>query len=167
WLQDMILLSSLVSGALSIIHPQLYADGMRRIHALESWSTMNNSRMNRALSVWPTAFTNISLIANQSTPLHCDPQSRCDWFDMIINVGEYDHCTMAIPTLGVELLYKPGTAVAFSGRLLQHGVNAVEGNRYCLTYYMRDNIHYWAKVPRCADWMRMDSLEDALRPTLL
>jgi len=28
---------------------------------------------------------------------------------------------MAIPTLSIELVYKPGTAVAFSGRLLQHG----------------------------------------------
>ena len=163
----MILPSSLVSGALSIIHPQLYADGMRGIHVLESWSAMNNSCMNRALSIWPTTFTNISLIANQSTPLHHDPQSCANWFDMIINVGKYDHCAMAIPTLGVELLYKPGTTVAFPGRLLQHGVNVVEGNRYCLTYYMRDNIYYWAKVPRCADWMRMDGLEDTLRPTLL
>ena len=71
---------------------------------------------------------------------------------------------MAIPTLGIELEYKPGTAVAFSGRLLRHGVNAVEGNRCCLTYYMRDNIHHWEKVPRCADWMRINSVEGLLKP---
>ena len=107
----MILPSSLVSGALSVIHPQLYADGMHRIHALESWSAMNNSCMNRALSFWPTTFTNISLIANQSTPLNHYPQSHASWFDMIINVGEYDQCAMAIPTLGVELLYRPRTCI--------------------------------------------------------
>jgi len=74
---------------------------------------------------------------------------------------------MAVPTLGIELVYKPGTAVAFSGRLLRHGVNAVEGNRYCLTYYMRDNIHQWAHVARCADWMRINGVEHLLRATVV
>jgi len=149
------------------MHPQLYEDGMRGISLLEDWSSANDLGMNRALSLWPTVFTNISVIANRCTPLHCDPQSRASWYDIIVNVGEYTDCIMAIPTLGIELVYKPGTAVAFSGRLLRHRVNAVEGNRYCLTYYMRDNIHHWANVPRCADWMRIDSVERLLRPTTL
>jgi len=167
WLQDMTYPSAIVSGALSIMHPQLYEDGMRGMSTLEDWSSMYDPVMNRALSLWPTAFTNISLIANQSTPLHRDPQSRASWYDVIVNVGEYTDCVMAIPTLGIQLVYKPGTAVAFSGRLLRHGVNAVEGNWYCLTYYMRDNIHQWAHVPRCADWMRINGVEHLLRATVV
>ena len=122
--------------------------------------------MNQALALWPTTFTDISLIANRSIPLHCDPQSHASWFDVLVSVGEYTKCVMAIPTLGMELAYTPGTTVAFSGRLLRHGVNPVEGNRYCLSY-MRDNIHQWAKIPRCADWMRIHSVQQLLRPTLL
>ena len=159
--------TSIISGALSIMHPQLYEDGMRGISLLEDWSSTNDLGMNQALSLWPTAFTNISVIVNQCTPLHRDPQSRASWYNIIVNVGEYTDCIMAIPTLGIELVYKPGTAVTFSGRLLRHRVNAVEGNWYCLTYYMRDNIHHWANVPRCADWMRIDSVERLLRPTIL
>ena len=160
----MIYPTSIISGALSIMHPQLYEDGMQCMRNLEDWSSTHDPQMHQALSLWPSAFTNISLIANRSTPPHRDPQSCASWYDVIVNVGQYDQCAMAIPTLGIELEYKPGTAVAFSGRLLRHGVNAVEGNRCCLTYYMRDNIHHWAKVPRCADWMRINSVEGLLRP---
>ena len=167
WLQDMIYPTSIVSGALSIMHPQLYEDGMRAMSVMQDWSSRYDSRMNEALALWPTRFTNVSLIANRSTPLHHDPQSHASWFDVLVSVGEYTQCVLAIPTLGIELVYKPGTMVAFSGRLLRHGVNAVEGNWYCLSYYMRDNIHHWAKVPKCADWMRINSMEQLLRPTLL
>jgi len=163
----MIYPSAIVLGALLIMHPQLYEDGMRGMSIMEDWSSMYDPVMNHTLSLWPTAFTNISLIANQSTPLHRDPQSHASWYDVIVNVGEYTNCVMSIPTLGIELVYKPGTAVAFSRRLLRHGVNAVEGNRYCLTYYMRDNIHQWAHVPQCADWMRINGVEHLLRATVL
>ena len=148
-------------------NPQLYEDGKQGMSVLQDWSTRYDSRMNQALALWPTTFTNISLIANQSTPLHHDPQSHASWFDVLVSVGEYTQCVMAIPTLGMGLAYTPGTAVTFSGRLLQHGVNPVEGNRHCLSCYMRDNIHQWAKVPRCADWMRIHSVQELLRPTLL
>ena len=163
----MVELTSIILGALSIMHPQLYEDGMRGISLLEDWSSTNDLGMNRALSLWPSAFTNILVIVNWCTPLHCDPQSHVSWYDIIVNVAEYTDCIMAIPTFGIELEYKPRTVVAFSRRLLRHGVNAVEGNWYCLTYYMRDNIHHWANVPRCADWMRIDSVERLLRPTIL
>jgi len=70
WLEDMVQPTSIILGALSIMHPQLYEDGMQGISLLEDWSSANNLGMNRALSLWPTAFTNISVIANRCTPLH-------------------------------------------------------------------------------------------------
>ncbi|KAI6010332.1 hypothetical protein EDC04DRAFT_2538566, partial [Pisolithus marmoratus] len=73
--------------------------------------------------------------------LHCDPHSSGNWYDITANVGDHSSCIMSIPTLGVELVYDPGMVVAFSRHLLRHGVNAVDGNWHCLTYYMRDNIH--------------------------
>ena len=53
------------------------------------------------------------------------------------------------------------TVAAFSGQLIRHGVNAVAGNRCCLTYYMWDNIHHWLNVPRC-DFVRVESLKWSL-----
>ena len=102
--------------------------------------------MQEALGHWSTVYTNLSLISNRKTPLHRDPQSRSDWFDLLATVGEYQDCFLNIPTLGVQLEYSPGTVVAFSGRLLRHGVIEEGGDRCCLAYYMRDNIHNWLGV---------------------
>jgi len=115
WLQDMVQPTSIISGALSIMHPQLYEDGMRGISLLEDWSSANDLGMNRALSLWPTAFTNISVIVNRCTPLHRDPQSRASWYDIIVNVGEYTDCIMAIP----YPWHRAGVQAWYRGRILR------------------------------------------------
>ncbi|KAL4066770.1 hypothetical protein J3A83DRAFT_4066689, partial [Scleroderma citrinum] len=71
---------------------------------------------------------------------------------ILASAGDYKDCVMHILSLSIDVMYSPGTVVAFLGCLLLHGVNSVEGNRYCLTYYMRDNIHNFVGVVRC-DWM--------------
>ncbi|KAI5991059.1 hypothetical protein F5J12DRAFT_786395 [Pisolithus orientalis] len=50
-----------------------------------------------------------------------DPHSWSDWYDMLVMVGDYEDCVLDIPMLGLQFLYNPGTVVAFSSRLLQHG----------------------------------------------
>ncbi|KIM50410.1 hypothetical protein SCLCIDRAFT_34316 [Scleroderma citrinum Foug A] len=114
WLWEITFPSVILSGALSIMHPQFYDASMEGIQHLKDWSSHNDPRMNEALALWPTAFTNISVIANRSTPLHCDPHSCAGWYDLLVNVGDHKPCVMAIPNLGLELLYTPGTTVAFS-----------------------------------------------------
>jgi len=52
------------------MHLQLYDVGMCGIELLDDWSCKNDPRMQRALRRWPTVFTNVSVIANQCTPLH-------------------------------------------------------------------------------------------------
>ena len=106
-------------------------------------------------------YTNISVIANRGTPLHCDPYSRLNWYDILVSVGEYKDCYLDIPTLSLKLEYSPGTIVAFSGRLLRHGVNKVDGHRCCFAYYMRDNIHNFLHVP-ATEWMTVDMVRNAL-----
>ena len=148
------------------MRPQLYDVGLRGMELLGQRALdFNDTAMLETLSLWPTVFTNVSLIANRETPLHRDPRSQANWFDLLVNVGDHNGCVLSLPSLGVELAYNSGTVVAFSGRLLQHGANAVDGNRYCLTYYMRDNIHRWLNVPQC-DWMRVDDVRSLLLPLL-
>jgi len=143
------------------MHPPLYHAGLEARQRLDAWSMENDPVMQEALGHWSTIYTNLSLISNQKTPLHCDPQSRSDWFDLLTTVGEYQDCFLNIPTLGVQLEYSPGMVVAFSGRLLRHGVIEEGGDRCCLAYYMRDNIHNWLGVPR-PDPMRLHKVQDAL-----
>ena len=131
------------------------------MEVLSSWAEQNDKGMDDALDTWSMVYTNISVIANQGTPLHHDPYSRSNWYDILVSVGEYKDCYLDIPTLGLKLEYSPGTIVAFSGRLLRHGVNKVDGHRCCFAYYMRDNIHNFLHVP-ATEWMTVDMVRNAL-----
>ena len=129
------------------MHPPMYNAGLHRMETLSAWAAENDEFMGDALADWSTVYTNISLIANQGTPFHRDPHSQSNWYDILVSVSEYKNCYLDILTLSVKLEYSPSTAIAFSGCLLRHGVNKVEGNRCCFTYYMQDNIHNLLQVP--------------------
>ncbi|KIM60371.1 hypothetical protein SCLCIDRAFT_54569, partial [Scleroderma citrinum Foug A] len=148
WAKNICLPSALLSGALSIMHPPLYAAGLQVREKLDAWSRENSPAMQDALEHWSTVYTNLSMMSNQQTPLHRDPQSQSDWYDLLATVGKYDNCFLHIPTLRVQLEYRPGTVVTFSRRLLRHGVIEEGGDQCCLAYYMRDNIHNCLGVPR-------------------
>jgi len=81
---------------------------------------------------------------------------------MLVSVSNYDDCALDIPSLGIQVLYNPDTAVAFSSQLFWHGINEVDGVRCCLAYYIRDNIHHWLRVPRPLDWVTPDNVHNAL-----
>ena len=68
---------------------------------------------------------------------------------------------MYIPTLRIILEYPPGTVVTFSGHLLQHAVNCVEGNRYTTAYYMQWAVHNWLGVGD-PNWMNIHNLKGTL-----
>ncbi|KAI6013869.1 hypothetical protein EDC04DRAFT_2609154 [Pisolithus marmoratus] len=108
WLQAMAVPNAMILGVLSIIHPLLYKVGIQGIEKLKTETTLNNPVMERALAVWPTAFTNISLISNRACPLHCDLHLSGNWYDIAANVGDHSSCIMSIPTLGVELWMATG-----------------------------------------------------------
>ncbi|KAI6018866.1 hypothetical protein EDC04DRAFT_2607671 [Pisolithus marmoratus] len=110
--------NAMISGVLSIIHPPLYKAGIQGIEKLKMETTLNNSIMERAFAVWPMAFTNIFLISNRACPLHHDPHSSGNRYDITANVGDHGSYIMSIPTLGVELVYNAGMVVAFSRHLL-------------------------------------------------
>ena len=131
------------------------------MEVLSAWAEQNDKGMNDALGNWSMVYTNISMIANQGTLFHCDPHSQLNWYDILVSVGEYKDCYLDIPTLSVKLEYSPGTTVAFSGFLLCHRVNKVDGNRCCFAYYMRDNIHNFLHVP-AIEWMTVDMVQNAL-----
>ena len=59
---------------------------------------------------------------------------------------------MELPGLGISLEYGPGTVAGISGYALEHAVPGFEGDRVCYAYFMRNNVHKWAKVPG-SDWM--------------
>ncbi|KAL4075202.1 hypothetical protein V8B97DRAFT_2022218 [Scleroderma yunnanense] len=144
--ENICLPSALLSGALSTMHPSLYQAGLQAMEGLNAWSAEQDGIMVEALAHWSTVYTNFSVIANQCTPLHHDPHSQPDWYDLLATVGEYDNCFLDIPTLGTQL---------------RDSVTQDVGDRCCLAYYMQDNVHNWLCISR-PDWMIVDNVWHAL-----
>ncbi|KAG2352127.1 hypothetical protein BDR07DRAFT_1315213, partial [Suillus spraguei] len=70
-------------------------------------------------------------------------------FDILITVGNYSNARMSMPSLQLEFRYDSGCMITFSGRIVRHGVDGVEGDQIACTWYMRDSVHIYAGVPSC------------------
>jgi hypothetical protein len=95
-----------------------------------------------------------SQILTECTACHRDNSSRPEAYDLLATLGSYHSGKMKLPGLGLILDYNPGTVVALSGRIVLHEVPEVVGNRVCLAYYMRDNVHERHQVP-VLGWMNI------------
>ena len=71
---------------------------------------------------------------------------------MLATSGNYGNCNLKLLGIGVSLEYGPGTVVGISGYALQHEVPCFERDRVCIAYFMRNNVHEWARVP-ASEWM--------------
>ena len=133
--------SALVGGILSIIHPELYSAGVESIKSLNNHPGFvhKGENLRAVLKIWSSPFTAITTISNRDTPYHRDNGSAHSWFDILVALGEYENGRIEFPGLGMRLKYDPGTIVAFTGRVLQHGANC-PGDRACIAYHMRLNV---------------------------
>jgi hypothetical protein len=77
---------------------------------------------------------------------------------MLATLGSYRDCNFEMPGLGISLKYGPGTVVGILGNVIEHGVPSFEGDRVCYAYFMRNNVHEWARVP-ASEWMKTNYYE--------
>jgi hypothetical protein len=149
--------SALISAMLRVMHPTLYDSG---------WQTMQrlgqNPELQPAVSRWSSVFNACSLLSNRWTPLHRDNYSRPQWYDILTTVGPYKDAVMELPTIGLRFAYESGSVMAFSGKMLRHGVPPCQGERICLAYYMRDRVHERMGV-EAAQWMKRQHYGNSLR----
>jgi hypothetical protein len=148
WLKNTQDFTALVGGILSIIQPELYELGRDALQHLYQHPDMTDTPdiLLRVLDIWHSPFSALSVVSNRVTPLHRDMQGRPEWYDMLVALGDYEHGRFALPALGLICRYNPGTILAFSGKIFQHGATCV-GNRACIAYYMRDNVHDRLRSP--------------------
>ncbi|KAF8833841.1 hypothetical protein BDN67DRAFT_916160 [Paxillus ammoniavirescens] len=104
-LDDMLIPLSVLSAALAIMHPDLYAAEMAAL-----------------LECWPSVFSTSSVIVNHETPFHRDHNSRVQWFDLLASIGCYPGSVFDMTTLGTACYYPPGSVIGISGNLVRHGV---------------------------------------------
>ncbi|KAI5989507.1 hypothetical protein EDD15DRAFT_2171287, partial [Pisolithus albus] len=109
----------------------------------------NDADMRSILPIWNSVYNSMSIMVNRATPYHTDVNGREPWLDMLITVGDYRPLDFVVPTLELRLEYNPGTIIAMSGSALEHGVGYSDGDRACLAYYMRQNVHQSVGIPLC------------------
>lgn len=152
WLKRQIRTSAIIGGILNIIHPELYSIGIACLKAIrESPRAIGKGeRLPAVLEVWSSPFTAITAMSNRDTPYHRDNGGAHPWFDILLTVGDYANSRLELPGLGMRFKYDPGTMVALTGRVLQHGA-ICPGDRACIAYHMRDNVVHKLGIPG-ASW---------------
>jgi Oxygenase domain of the 2OGFeDO superfamily len=152
WLGAISESNAIFSAILAVIHPTLYDAGWEAVKRLRGTPEIDPQNV---FMQWASVFSGVSVISNRYTPPHRDRNSRKNWYDMLVTLGRYRSCQLELPGLGIALEYNPGTVVGISGNILEHAVPSFEGDRVCYAYFMRDNVHEWAKVP-ASHWMYVD-----------
>jgi hypothetical protein len=159
WLEAAAESISLITATLSITHPALYICGRQTLSNLQ-----DEASLCELLSRWPTVFNGMSVISNRETPRHRDNNSRAEWYDILVTIGDYDDSVLELAGVGLRLKYKSGTMVHLGGLLLRHGVSRSNRERVCLAFYMRDNVHERMGV-QAASWMTTDYYEAPVKIT--
>lgn len=149
WLDAISQSNAILSAILAVIHPKLYDAGWQITNRLRGTPEIGPQDV---LSRWASVFSGVAVISNRSSPLHRDGGSIFHWYDILATLGSYRDCNLELLGVGITLEYRPGTVVGLLGCVLKHAVPSFEGDRVCYAYFMRDNVHEWAKVP-ASDWM--------------
>ncbi|TEB21106.1 hypothetical protein FA13DRAFT_1643574, partial [Coprinellus micaceus] len=139
FLSDTQELSALLGGILSIIHPELYHQGMKVLRSIYDAPDdfRNPDLIIDTLWVWGSPFTAMFLISNRHTPLHRDLLGALNSFDVVMSWGEYDNGRFDIPATGMTFRYDSGTAIFLDTRTFKHGASAVVGERFCFVLFFR------------------------------
>ncbi|KAG2030276.1 hypothetical protein BDR03DRAFT_878712, partial [Suillus americanus] len=147
---------AIATAALRIMHPQQYWTGLQAFASLrDKAGSKELLKMSETLQYWAMVFNSLTVICNWETPNHRDHSLIPTCFDILTSVGNYSNARMSMPSLQLEFRYDPGCMIAFSGRIIRHGVHAVEGDQIAWAWYMRDAVHIYAGIPSCG-WARLD-----------
>jgi hypothetical protein len=148
---------NLVNRAMELIHPQLFSststvrEKLRELPSTKELATQ-----------WQSVFTAISVIANRRSKRHRDFGGNEAWYDFLITLGNYSQDTLRFEELGLELLYGPGTAVAFCANVFKHETGDWgRGDRVCYAFFNKEVVLKRFGQEK-AGWMTLDDLSDTI-----
>ncbi|KAF8124488.1 hypothetical protein EV363DRAFT_1178062 [Boletus edulis] len=133
WLSSIWDEAAIQSGALAIMHPEMYCSGLQTMVKLGEFAEeIGDTCMTAILAQWPSVYNVGSLMVNRASPFHVDRFGRPQWFDLLVTFGTYSDLYFLLPTLGLTLQYCPGTVIAMSGKMIEHGIGQTDGDRAVL-----------------------------------
>ena len=122
WANEMQESSALIGSILGVTHPELYKQGIEALTLLsrEGGKYVDNpDQLVRALKVWTSPFSALSVITNRNTPAHRDTKGRNEWLDFVVALGEDDSVgIMTFLGLGLSVGYNPGTIIGIAGKVI-------------------------------------------------
>ncbi|KAG1873176.1 hypothetical protein F4604DRAFT_1582643, partial [Suillus subluteus] len=138
----------LASAALWVMHPKLYWASVTTQINLARWAVEHGlSDMCICLHFWALVLNCASVICNRQCPLHRDPRSAPEGFDIMTSIGHYCDGLMTLSNLGIQLQYNSGVMVGCSGHNVRHGVTYT-GDCIVWAWFMRDSLHNFVGTPR-------------------
>jgi hypothetical protein len=149
----------LCNALTALVAPDLFNAGQQAIQQVKLGQEMEHTHRNVAL--WPSVFTGMQIIANQTTPPHRDRGGAPTHYDLLLSVGTHVKAELHLPEFGARLSYAPGTIIELCGKVFLHGVEDWEGGeRVCVAHMMKDDVHERLGVmrppwPQIADYQAL------------
>lgn len=126
----------LVNKAMEKIHPDLFTNSSAVLE-----EQRKQPLTQKLASEWQSVFTCMSVISNRTSKRHRDYSGAPGWYDVLISLGNYSFAKLKFAELGVEVIYNPGTAVAFCANVFYHEVgNWGRGDRICYSFFNKKVI---------------------------
>jgi hypothetical protein len=150
----------LCNAVTALVAPELYKAGKEAIEQVQLGQDMNRTHKN--ITLWPSVFTGMQIIANRTTPPHRDRGGAPTHYDLLLSVGTHVEAQLSLPELGATFSYPPGTIVELCGKVFLHEVDDWEGGeRVCVAHMMKDDVHERLKVmrppwPQMADYLPLE-----------
>jgi hypothetical protein len=135
WLKENQESTALISGLLSIVHPQLYRMAKTSMEQLASREDFAELVMS-----WQLVYNGCQVISNRNTLIHQDNNSQAEWYNTLVTIRPYAGAEIELPGVGLRFAYETRTVFLLCRRILRHGVSEGQGDRVCIAYYMRENI---------------------------
>ncbi|KAG1859623.1 hypothetical protein F4604DRAFT_1505528, partial [Suillus subluteus] len=137
----------LASAALRVMHPKLYWVSVATHIKLARWEVEHGlSDMSTCLQFWASVFNCAAVICNRQCPLHRDPSSTPEGFDVMSSVGHYCNGLMTLSNLSIQLQYNSGAMVGCSGHFVRHGVTYT-GDHIVWAWFIRDSLQNFVGTP--------------------
>ncbi|KIK79973.1 hypothetical protein PAXRUDRAFT_159879, partial [Paxillus rubicundulus Ve08.2h10] len=89
WVGAMVILNTLLSVMLAVMHPDLYAAGREAMIKLGDHAERVDAEMGEMLERWSSVYGVISVMVNRESPLHRDYNGKNEWMDLSASVGQY------------------------------------------------------------------------------
>lgn len=152
WLRACEPAAKLVNMAMERIHPELFTSSSAVLQEMRKQPLTQEKA-----SQWVSVFTCISVFSNRTSKTHRDYSGEPGWYDFLISLGNYGFASLIFEQLGVEVMYNPGTAVAFCANVFKHKVGEWgRGDRICYTFFNKKVILRRFGEDK-AGWMTMSS----------